>query len=125
MTVRVLVVDDQAPFRRAARTVVGATAGFELAGEAATGEEAVALAATLHPDLVLMDVRMAGIGGVEAARRIAAAHPGTRTVLVSTDREEDLPPEAGTCGAVAYVHKPEFGTATLRAASRRDRAGRL
>ncbi len=124
MTVRVLVVDDQAPFRRAARAVVAATAGFELAGEASSGEEAVALAASLHAGLVLMDVRMAGIGGIEAARRIAAAQPATRTILVSTDREDELPPEAWTCGAVAYIYKSEFGTAPLRAASRRDTAGR-
>jgi DNA-binding NarL/FixJ family response regulator len=124
VTVRVLVTDDQAPFRRAARTVVEATAGFELAGEASSGEEAVALAASLRPDLILMDVRMAGIGGIEAARRIAAAHPAARTVLVSSDRAEDLPPEAWTCGAAWFVHKSEFGTAALRAASRRDTAAR-
>jgi DNA-binding NarL/FixJ family response regulator len=124
VTVRVLVVDDQAPFRRAARTVVAATPGFELAGEASSGEEAVALAASLHPGLVLMDVRMAGIGGIEAARRIAAAHPAVRLVLVSTGREEDLPTEARACGVAAYIHKSDFGTEALMAAARRDTAGR-
>ena len=68
MTVRVLVADDQAPFRRAARSVVGATTDFELVGEASSGEEAVALVGSLRPDLVLMDIAMDGIGGIEAAR---------------------------------------------------------
>ena len=75
MNVRVLVADDHAPFRRAARSVLSAAAGFQLVGEATSGEEAVALADSLRPDLVLMDIVMAGIGGIEAARSITAAHP--------------------------------------------------
>jgi DNA-binding NarL/FixJ family response regulator len=114
MTVRVLVADDQAPFRRAARSVVAATREFELVGEATSGEEAVALVESLRPDLVLMDIAMAGIGGIEAAGAIRAAHPETVTVLVSTYREEDLPPEARACGAAAYLHKSDFGGQALR-----------
>lgn len=114
MSVRVLVVDDQAPFRRAARSVVGATADFELVGEARSGEEAVVLVDALRPDLVLMDITMAGIGGIEATRSIAATHPETMTILVSSYREEDLPAEARTCGAVAYLHKSDFGGHVLR-----------
>jgi DNA-binding NarL/FixJ family response regulator len=117
MTVRVLVADDQAPFRRAARSVVRATAGFELVAEAVSGEEAMALADELEPDLVLMDVRMPGIGGIEATTRIAAAHPRTLTVLLSTYRAEDLPAAARSCGAAAYVHKSEFGPSLLRRVS--------
>ena len=112
---RVLVADDQAPFRQAARAVVGATPGFELVGEAASGEEALSLVEALEPDLVLMDIKMAGIGGIEAARRITAAHPRTMTILVSTYLEEDLPPQARTCGARAYLHKANFGSDALRA----------
>ena len=114
MTVRVLVADDQAPFRKAARSVLGATAEFELVGEATSGEEAVALADSLRPDLVLMDIKMAGIGGIEAARSIATAHPETMTILVSTYREEDLPPQARACGAAAYLHKSDLGGHVLR-----------
>jgi two-component system invasion response regulator UvrY len=114
VTVTVLVADDQAPFRRAARSVVGATAGFELVGEASSGEEAVALAGLLRPDLVLMDIKMAGIGGIEAARSITARFPDTLTILLSTYREEDLPAEARTCGAAAYVHKSDLGGDVLR-----------
>ena len=86
--VRVLTADDQPRFLAVARELVGAAAGFELIGEASTGEEAVALATELRPDLVLMDVNMPGIGGVEAARRITAARLATLTVLVSAARPE-------------------------------------
>jgi two-component system invasion response regulator UvrY len=108
VTVRVLIADDQAPFRRAAGSVVGATDDFELVGEASSGEEAVALVGSLRPDLVLMDIAMDGIGGIEAARSIATTFPETLTILLSTYREEELPVHAATCGAAAYVHKSEF-----------------
>ena len=115
MTIRVVVADDQAPFRRAARSVLDAAADFQLVGEATSGEEAVALVGSLLPDLVLMDITMTGIGGIEAARSIAAAHPATMTILVSTYREEDLPLQARGCGAAAYLHKSDFGGHVLRA----------
>ena len=113
--VRVLVVDDQAPFRRAARAVVGATYGFELVAEAASGEEAVELARSLEPDLVLLDIHMPGIEGIEASRRIAGFVDGAVTVLLSSYREADLPDEARSYGAAAYVHKEDFGPRVLRA----------
>lgn len=113
--VGVVVVDDQAPFRRAARAVVGATSGFELVAEAASGEEAVELARSLEPDLVLLDIHMPGIGGIEASRRIAGFADGAVTVLLSSYREADLPGEARSCGAAAYVHKEDFGPRVLRA----------
>ena len=111
--VRVLVVDDQAPFRIAARAVVRATAGFEVVGEATSGEEAVDQAGAVSPDLVLMDINMEGIGGIEATRRITEAHPAIRVVLLSTYDAEDLPDDARRCGAAAYVHKEEFGPDVL------------
>jgi two-component system invasion response regulator UvrY len=113
--VRVLVVDDQAPFRRAARQVVDATSGFELAGEAASGEEAIDLARSLEPDLVVMDIHMPGIGGVEASRRLSGRPNGVVTVLVSTYRREDLPEAARSSPAMGYLHKEEFGPGTLGA----------
>jgi DNA-binding NarL/FixJ family response regulator len=76
--VGVLIVDDQAPFRRAARAVVTATPGFEVIGEAESGEEAVELAEDLAPEVVLMDINLPGINGIEATRRITAAHPNVR-----------------------------------------------
>jgi two-component system invasion response regulator UvrY len=107
--VSVLVVDDQAPFRTAARLVVRATRGFEVVGEAKSGEEALEAVARLNPQLVLMDINMEGMGGIEASRRIRADHAGTKVILLSTYDEDDLPADARTCGAIAYVHKERFG----------------
>jgi len=114
VNVRVVVADDQSPFRSAARSVLGATSDFELVGEASSGEEAVALVDSLRPDMVLIDINMPGIGGIEAARAIAAAHPETMTILVSTYLEQDLPAPAHTLGAAAYLHKSEFRGDALR-----------
>jgi two-component system invasion response regulator UvrY len=113
-TVSVLIVDDQLPFRAVARTVIGLTAGFEVAGEAETGEQAVALAVARPPDLVLMDINLPGINGIEATRRIRAAHPGVAVILLSTYSEADLPDDAREVGAIAYVHKEDFGPALVR-----------
>ena len=114
--VRVLIVDDQAPFRRAARAVVTLTPGFEVVGEAETGEDAVAMVAEHHPDLVLMDINMPGIDGCEATRRITSARPGTVVLLVSTYDADDLPADAPACGASEYVHKEDLGPDVLEAA---------
>ena len=112
--VKVLIVDDQQPFRTVARTVVGLTQGFEVIGEATSGEEAVTLAADLAPDLVLMDINLPGINGIEATRQIVDTEPDTTIVLLSTYRAEDLPGDARTCGAVGYVHKEDLGPACVR-----------
>lgn len=111
--VRVLVVDDQMPFRNAAKTVVRLTPGFEVVGEAESGEEAVELAAQLQPDLVLMDINLPGIDGIEALRRITTARPETMAFLVSTIKENDLPSDARTCGAAAFISKESFEPAVL------------
>jgi DNA-binding NarL/FixJ family response regulator len=111
--VPVLVVDDQAPFRLAARAVVRRTGGFELVGEAGTGEEAVELATELHPALILMDINMPGINGIEATRRIVADVPGTIVFLCSTYTLDELPADAATSGANAYVNKEELSPAVL------------
>jgi two-component system, NarL family, invasion response regulator UvrY len=113
-TVSVLIVDDQLPFRAVARTVIGLTAGFEVSGEAESGEEAVAVAAAADPDLILMDINLPGINGIEATRRIRAAQPDVAVILLSTYSEADLPDDARDCGAIAYVHKEDFGPALVR-----------
>lgn len=112
--VQVLVVDDQAPFRAAARAVLNRIAEFDLVGEAASGEEAVEMSELLHPDLVLMDINMGEMNGIEATRRLTAAHPDTMVILVSTYAAEDLPADARSSGAAAYVHKDELSPRLLR-----------
>jgi two-component system invasion response regulator UvrY len=109
----VLIVDDQMPFRMAARAVVGVTPGFEVVGEAKSGEEAIEQVEALHPQLVLMDINMDGISGIEATRRITGAHPEVGVILLSTYDEEDLPADARSCGAIGYLHKEQFGPDVL------------
>jgi|SRR5579864_3346751 two-component system invasion response regulator UvrY len=110
----VLVVDDQAPFRAAARAVLRHAEGFELVGEASSGAEAIALADELRPALVLMDINMPEMTGIEATRRIVAGHPDVVVVLCSTYELEDLPADAATSGARAYVNKERLSAALLR-----------
>ncbi len=106
--VSVLIVDDQVPFRLAARAVLRRTEGFELVGEAADGSEAVAKVAELAPDLVLMDINMPTMNGIDTTRQIMQDAPGTTVFLCSTYQRSDLPPEAETTGAAAYVNKEEL-----------------
>ena len=112
--VRVLTVDDQVVFRDAARDVITATPGFEPVGDAESGEEAMAEVERLRPELVLLDVRMPGIGGIEAARRITAAHPETVVVLISIEDSYEFPEDVHACGAAAVLRKQDFGPAVLR-----------
>jgi DNA-binding NarL/FixJ family response regulator len=116
VTVRVLIVDDQQPFRVAARMVVEATDGFEVVGDAETGEDSVAMAAELTPDLVLMDVNLPGIDGLEATRRIRSVDAPPVVLLLSTYEEEEYAPRAAECGAAAYIPKAVFGPDRLEEA---------
>jgi DNA-binding NarL/FixJ family response regulator len=116
MTVRVLIVDDQEPFRVAARMVVDITDGFEVVGEAETGEDSVRMAEELAPDLVLMDVNLPGINGLDATRQILAGSSPVVVLLLSTYEEEEYAPRAAECGAAAYIPKAAFGPDRLEAA---------
>ena len=112
--VSVMIVDDQEPFRRAARVVLDNTDGFELVGEAQSGEEAIVMAGELEPQLILMDINMPGIDGIAATRRILDNQPGTTVMLVSTYQLEDLPSDARSSGASAYVNKEDLAPRLLR-----------
>jgi len=116
MTVRVLIVDDQQPFRMAARMVVEATEGFDVVGEAESGEQSIELAKDLDPNLVLMDVNLPGIDGLEATRRILAESERVVVLLLSTYEEEEYAPRAAECGASSYIPKAAFGPDRLEAA---------
>jgi two-component system invasion response regulator UvrY len=114
-TVGVLIVDDQPPFLVAARQLIASTPGFEFVGEATSGEGAVTLAAELRPDLVLMDVRMPGLGGLAAARCITAARSASAVVLVSTDPQDVPAAAAEGCGALAVISKQHLRPSKLAA----------
>jgi DNA-binding NarL/FixJ family response regulator len=112
--VGVLVVDDQLVFRHAAREVIEAMSDFVLLGEATSGEHALAAVEDLHPDLVLLDVRMHGMDGIETSRQLRSAHPDAVVVLISVDEPLNLPAEVGMCGAADFVRKSDFRPGVLR-----------
>ena len=120
-TVRVVIVDDQAPFRSVARTLVGMIRGWAVVGEAETGEDGVALSAALAPHMVLMDINLPGISGIDATRQIVREHPDTRVVLVSTYAGDDLPEDALSCGATGYLRKDDLTQRLLRSMLERPR----
>jgi DNA-binding NarL/FixJ family response regulator len=113
--VRVLLVDDQEQYLRAMTAVVAETPGFEVVGRAASGEEAVDLAATLLPDLVLMDVNLPGIDGLDATRRLLTRSPAPVVLLLSTYDDEAGATFVAETGAAAYVTKAAFGPDRLEA----------
>ena len=102
---RLLLVDDQALFREGLRTLLGLQADFEIAGEAANGEEAVSQVRTLVPDVVLMDLRMPVMGGVEATRRIRLEAPAARVIVLTTFEEDEEVFAALRAGAAGYLLK--------------------
>ena len=117
VSVRVLIVDDSAAFREAARRVVMRLPGFEMVGEVGSGEAALEVIHTLTPDLMLMDVHLPGMDGMEATRRVLANAESARSVilLLSTYAAADYAARAADCGATAYLPKGDFGVAALRA----------
>jgi CheY-like chemotaxis protein len=114
MPVTVLAVDDQEVFRRAVRELLAAADGFEQVGEAGSGEEALALAAVLRPDLVLLDVRMPGMDGIETARRLAVLVPDAVVALISLEGLADLPSTITEVGAAEQIRKQDLSPQVLR-----------
>ena len=113
--VGVLAVDDQPVFLAVAREVVDSTPGFRWVGGAGSGEAALDAVEELAPALVLLDVQMPGIDGIETARRISATHPDVVVVLISVDKSVALPPAVEASGAATLVRKQDLGPAMLRA----------
>lgn len=114
---RVLVVDDHALFRKGVASLLHGTEGFTVVGEARDGREAVAKAQALTPDVVLMDVYMPGMDGLEAARRIKQVRPSVRIIMLTVSEEDQNLFEALKAGAHAYLLKsvePEELFRTLR-----------
>lgn len=102
---RILLTDDQSLFREALRTLLSLQADFEIVAEAENGERALALARTHKPDVILMDLRMPVMGGVEATRRVMAAVPATKVVVLTTFEEDEEIFEAMRAGALGYLLK--------------------
>ena len=103
--IRLMLVDDQSLFREALRTLLSLQEGFEIVGEAENGERAVALAKIHRPDVILMDLRMPVLNGVEATRRIMAALPSARVVVLTTFEEDEEIFEAMRAGALGFLLK--------------------
>jgi DNA-binding NarL/FixJ family response regulator len=103
--IRVLLVDDQALFREGLRTLLSVQPGLEVVGEAGQGEEAIHQVKALQPEVVLMDLRMPVLGGVEATRRIRAAAPRCQVIVLTTFDDDDEVFDALRAGAVGYLLK--------------------
>jgi DNA-binding NarL/FixJ family response regulator len=103
--IRVLLVDDQALFREGLRTLLSVHADLDVAGEAGNGQEALERAAALQPDVVLMDVQMPVLDGVAATRRLRAALPACRVILLTTFDDDEYVFEGLRAGAVGYLLK--------------------
>lgn len=102
---RVLLVDDHPLFRDGIATLLAMKPEMEVVGEAGSGEEAIAKARELRPDLILMDIQMPGMNGLEATRRIKAEMPETRIVMLTVSDDDEDVIEAVRCGAQGYLLK--------------------
>jgi DNA-binding NarL/FixJ family response regulator len=112
---RVLIVDDHPMFRKGLRGVLSTASGIEVAGEAANGEEAVALAAQAQPDVILMDLTMPGVNGIEATSRILQASPQVGILALTMYEDDDLVFAAMRAGARGYLLKGADQAEVLRA----------
>jgi DNA-binding NarL/FixJ family response regulator len=103
--IRILLVDDHAHFRAGLRALLATAGDLEICGEAGTGEEAIAVLAARQPDVVLLDLTMPGMGGVAATRRIVAASPHARVLVLSMSDDDDSVFAALRAGARGYLLK--------------------
>ncbi len=114
-SIRVLLVDDQEIVRQGLTTILKYAPGIEVVGQAGNGEEAVALARALRPDVVLMDLKMPRLGGIPATRRICAELPDTQVIILTTYDTDDLVFEGIKAGAKGYLLKDATGETLVEA----------
>jgi len=112
--ISVLLVDDQPVFRNVARSVLERDGACEIIGEATDGAHAIDLMNKLNPDIVVMDVQMGDMSGVEATRRILSRHPQANVVLTSTGSDSEYPTLAREIGARGFVPKRNLNVSMLR-----------
>ena len=103
--IRLLIVDDQELFREGLLTLLSIQKDFEIVSQASSGEEAILATTKTNPDVIPMDLRMSGIGGVEATKRIVQQHPGIKIIVLTTFDEDDLVFNALHAGAIGYLLK--------------------
>ncbi|WP_439114745.1 response regulator [Hydrogenophaga sp.] len=115
MTIRVLLVDDHTMFREALRAMLAHAPGMEVVGEAKDGAQVQALVDTLRPDVVVMDVSMPGLNGIDATRRLHAQRPGVRVIALSAFVYKRFVLDMLHAGATAYVAKSAAGDELVRA----------
>jgi DNA-binding NarL/FixJ family response regulator len=115
--IRILIVDDMARVRQGLRTIIQLTEGFEVVGEASNGLEAIRAAEQLKPEVILMDLEMPVLGGLEATRRIKEEHPEIGVVILTIHGSEEVREQAVRAGSDAFVQK-EAPTEHLMAAIR-------
>jgi len=113
--IRILIADDHPVFRYGLRALLQAEPATEVVGEAMTGNEAIALATSLQPDVILMDLNMPGINGIEATRRILATHPHINILVLTLSDDDDSVFAAMRSGARGYLLKGAEGDETVRA----------
>ena len=115
MTIRVFLVDDHALVRAGMRMILAGETDIEVVGEADNGEDALPQVRRLKPDVVLCDLHLPGVSGLEVTERIVRGNYGTRVIVVSALQEGPLPRRAIEAGASAYVGKSHDATELLRA----------
>jgi DNA-binding NarL/FixJ family response regulator len=113
--IRILIADDHAPFREGLRALLLSARDLEVVGEAGTGDETVLLAARLQPDVILMDLQMPGINGIEATRRILFTSPHISILVISMFEDDDSVFAALRAGARGYLLKGALKAEVLRA----------
>ena len=123
MSIRILLADDHGVMRAGLRALLEAAPGIDIVEEAGNGEEAIHLAGELNPDILLLDIGMPGIGGIEATRRLKQSFPQMKVLILTAYEDESLLREAVTAGASGYIIKraaQEELIAAIQAVSRGD-----